>query len=68
MPKLPKYSENEGNGKYLDLEPFFSEIKNIEGLEEFRKLRYSDYLKVFDDFQNVSFNKKKNSYKNYLEG
>ena len=65
---MPKYSENEGNGKYLDLETFFSQIKNIEGLEDFRKLRYLDYLKVFDDFQNVSSNRKKNSYKNYLEG
>lgn len=62
---LVDFTDEEGYGKYFDLNLCFERYVNLKGIE---KLEYLAYLKIFDQFVNLPKERKLNAdYKNYLD-
>lgn len=62
---LVDFTDEEGYGKYFDLNLCFERYVNLKGIE---KLDYLGYLKSFDQFTSLPKERKLNSdYKNYLD-
>uniref|UniRef100_U5EXL0 Putative splicing factor 3a subunit 3 n=1 Tax=Corethrella appendiculata TaxID=1370023 RepID=U5EXL0_9DIPT len=64
MSLLVEFSDEEGNGKYLDLHECFEKYINIRGIE---KLDYISYLMTFDHVFDIPKERKNSEYKKYLE-
>lgn len=49
------FSPDEKFGKYLDLREFHERYINLKGLPPAKRISYSEYLDVFDDFQGQTY-------------
>jgi len=65
----PKFTSDEGNGKFIDLHPLFARFLNIR---MFERCEYLSYLQQFDKFDHISREEKLRGdrslqYRRYLE-
>lgn len=61
--ELVNFTDEEGYGKYLDLNELYQKYVNIKGVE---KINYIQYLSEYDHLFKIPREKKNNDYKNYL--
>lgn len=64
MSMLVEFTDEEGYGKYLDLNECYEKYINLKGVE---KIDYISYLLTFDHFFDISKERKNSEYKKYLE-
>lgn len=60
---LVNFTDEEGYGKYLDLNEVYQKFINIKGVE---RVNYIQYLSEYDHLFKIPREKKNNDYKNYL--
>lgn len=60
---LVNFTDEEGYGKYLDLNELYQLFINVKGVE---KTNYINYLSEYDHLFKIPREKKNNDYKNYL--
>lgn len=60
---LVNFTDEEGYGKYLDLNEIYQKFINIKGVE---RVNYIQYLSEYDHLFKISREKKNTDYKNYL--
>ena len=70
--KIPKFTGQEGGGRFLDLHANYLEFINLKKLQQkvpmlVRKLEYVSYLASFDQFHEIPLYCKDSAYKTYLE-
>ncbi len=58
------FTDEEGYGKYLDLNELYHKYVNLKGVE---KINYIKYLSEFDHLFNIPREKKNQDYKSYVE-
>ncbi len=61
---LAVFSDEEGNGKYVDLHEMYTCYLNLKGVEQ---IDYLTYLAIFDRLFDVPKEKKNQDYRRYLE-
>ncbi|XP_067128795.1 splicing factor 3A subunit 3 [Centruroides vittatus] len=64
MQNMVEFTDEEGYGKYLDLNECHEKFLNLKGIE---KIDYLTYLSVFDQLFDVPKDRKNSDYKKYLE-
>ena len=58
------FTDEEGYGKYLDLNELYQKFVNLKGVE---KINYIKFLTEFDHLFNIPREKKNQEYKTYIE-
>ncbi len=58
------FTDEEGYGKYLDMNELYQKYVNLKGVE---KINYIKYLAEFDHLFNIPREKKNQEYKAYIE-
>lgn len=61
---LVNFTDEEGYGKYLDLNEVYQKFINLKGVD---KINYIKYLSEYDHLFKIPREKKNTEYKNYLE-
>lgn len=64
MQNMVEFTDEEGYGKYLDLNECHEKFLNLKGIE---RIDYLTYLSVFDQLFDVPKDRKNSEYKKYLE-
>ena len=60
---LAEFSDEEGYGRYLDMNECYDKFVNLKGIE---KVDYLTYLATFDHLFDVPKDKKTSEYKKYI--